>query len=161
MHILVTRILEWQPNGSENKALKIKALSCLTERQRELAHVLVAPAIRDLTRAARNELQHPRTSQPFAKATVRQVFKEPELRTAHPGISFAHFDDVIENAPLPLDGNDPQPLFLEQDEDVNSPPILEKKIIHLEARVRQLEKIVHGTAERTERCSGPNSDSVL
>ena len=110
---------------------------------------------------AGNELRHPRTSRPFAKATVRQVFKELELGTAHPGISFAHFDDVIENAPLPLGGNDPRPLFLEQDEDVNSPPILEKKIIHLEAQIRQLEKIVHGAAERIERCSGPNSDSLL
>ena len=130
-YILVTRILEWQPNGSVNKPLKIKALSCLTERRRELAYVLITSAVRDVACMAGNGLRHPRTSRPFAKATVRQVFKELELGTAHPRISFAHFDDVIENAPLPLGGNDPRPLILEQDEDVDSPPILEKKIIHL------------------------------
>ena len=118
------------------------------------------PAIRELSRTARNTLQHPRTSQPFAKATIRQVFKELDLGTAYPKLSFAHFDNIIENAPLLLGGNDPRPLFLEHDEE-DSPPILENKIIHLEAQIRRLGEIVQGAAERIERCSGLNLDSVL
>ena len=153
---LVTKILDWKPASSANIALKTKALSCLTQQQQDLAKVLVTPEIYNLTRTARNLPQHLRTSQEFAKATVRQVFQDLDLGATYPGLSIAHFEDVIEHAPLPLGGGDPRPLFLKKydDEDDNSPLKLEKKIADLKKRIKGYEAIIEECTKRIEKLAG-------
>lgn len=119
-------------------ALKTKALSCLTPRQQFLANVLMTPAIRQLNRVARNGMQHPRTSRNFARATVRDIFNTLDLSALHPGLTIEHFYDVIDNAPPPLGGEDPRPLFLEVDDD-NSPYGLQREILLLEGELNLLQ----------------------
>lgn len=138
----VTRIFAWKPKNNIEAELKTKAMSCLTLRQQEVAKILVMPAIQNLGRSKRNSSQHPRTSQEFAKAAVRTIFDDLKLGDTHKPLTISHFDDIIQNAGLPLGGDDQRPFFLEKDEDENSPSKLQEEIAIIKDEIEHLNVII-------------------
>ena len=92
------------------------------------------PAIQNLGLLERNSSKHLRTSQEFAKAAVRKVFEDWKLGDTHKLIS--HFDDIIQNAGLPLGGDDLRPFFLKEDEDENAPSKLQEEIAVIEDQIK-------------------------
>lgn len=112
--------------------------------------MLMTPAIRNLNRMERNKIQHPRTSRQFAKAVVQQVYKDLNLGITHPGLTLAHFNNVIDHGPNPLGGSDSRPLFLEEDP-TDSPLQLREEIEVLEVQIKALARIIEDTTEDVKR----------
>ena len=65
---------------------------------------------------------------------VRKVFEDWKLGDTHKLIS--HFDDIIQNAGLPLGGDDLRPFFLKEDEDENAPSKLQEEIAVIEDQIK-------------------------